>query len=83
MELEEPEIVDFVGVVLGREDNFYNVYRITVVDGKPTLREVPFGSRRLKKSAIRIASLDLVAISQEITGHDIQFVLDLNEEEPA
>jgi len=76
-EPSEPELVDFIGVVIGKNDSEkYDVYRVTVLDGALTLTEVKFGKDRLKKSAVKVATLDLVGISQAITKHDIEFVID-------
>jgi hypothetical protein len=76
-EPSEPEVVDFVGVVLSKNDKEkYDVYRISVLDGALTLAEVKFGKDRLKKSAIKVMTLDLVGISQAITKGEIDFVID-------
>ena len=75
---EEPEIVDFVGVVVapGMDEGKYNAYRIYVADGQISLVELKYGRDRLKKAAIRVAGLDLVSISQGITRGDIEFIAD-------
>jgi len=81
-EPSEPELVDFIGVVIGKNDSekndseTYDVYRVTVLDGALTLTEVKFGKGRLKRSAVKVATLDLVGISQAIAKHDIEFVID-------
>lgn len=80
-EIEEPEAVDFVGVVLTKNVNEkYDVYRINVLDGVITLDDVKFGKDRLKKSALKVMALDLVGISQAITRGDIEFVADVDGE---
>lgn len=76
-EIQEPEVVDFVGVVIGRnEAGKYDAYRVQIVDGELSLSDVQYGQNRLKKSAIRVATLDLVGISQAITRGEIEFVVD-------
>ena len=76
-DLEEPESVDLIGVVLSKNpDAKYDAYRICVVDGHVTLTQLKGGHDRLKKSALRIMELDLVAISQGITRGEIEFVGD-------
>jgi hypothetical protein len=76
-ELEEPDYVDFVGVVMSKNSREkYDVYRVSIVDGAISLSEVKFGRDRLKKSAVKVMSLDLVGISQAITKGQIEFVLD-------
>lgn len=74
---EEPDIVDFVGVVIGRnEDGKYDVYRAHIIDGSVSLRDVRGGQDRLKKSAMKVAAIELVGISQDITRQEVQFVID-------
>jgi len=76
LDIDEPEAVDLIGVVLSKNrDGKFDAYRISVVDaGTVTLTPIRGGQDRLKKSALRVMELDLVAISQGITRGEIEFV---------
>ena len=74
---DEPEICDFVGVVFGRtESGRFDAYRVYIANGKVTLDSLKYGEERLKKSALRVMTLDLTSISQAITRGEIEFVVD-------
>jgi len=75
LDIDEPDAVDLIGVVLSKNpDGKFDAYRISVVDGNVTLTSIHGGRDRLKKSALRVMELDLVAISQGITRGEIEFV---------
>jgi len=75
---DEPEAVDLIGVALSKnDDGKYDAYRVCIVDGTITLTSIRGGQGRLKKSALRIMELDLIAISQAITHGDIEFTHDV------
>lgn len=78
-ELEEPECVDLVGVVFGKNqvnDKQYDCYRVCIVDGALTLTNITNGTGRSRRKAMDVMMLDLVSISQDIDKNNIEFVGD-------
>lgn len=83
-ELEEPECVDLVGVVFGRNpvnDAQYDCYRVCIVDGALTLTNITNGVGRSRRKAMDVMMLDLVAISQDLDKKHLEFVGDLDADE--
>jgi hypothetical protein len=67
--------MDAIGVVLSpNDDGKYDVYRVTIADGKLVYAEpVRLGENRVKRSAIKVAERDLLAISQMFTRGQVEF----------
>jgi len=81
---EEPECVDLVGVVFGKNqinDKQYDCYRVSIVDGALTLANITNGTGRSRRKAMDVMMLDLVSISQDIDKHNIEFVGDVDADE--
>jgi hypothetical protein len=82
-ELEEPDAVDLVGVVFGKNqinDALYDCYRVSIVDGALTLTQIKNGLGRTRRKAMDVMNLDLIAISQDIDRKHLEFVGDIDNE---
>lgn len=80
-DLEEPEAVDLIGVVFGKNqinDALYDCYRVCIVDGALTLTSITNGQGRSRRKAMDVMNLDMISISQDIDRHNIEFVGDLD-----
>jgi hypothetical protein len=78
-DFEEPDCVDLIGVVFGRNpvnDKLYDCYRVSIVDGTLALVQITNGLGRSRRKAMDVMHLDMIAISQDIDRKRIEFVGD-------
>jgi hypothetical protein len=78
-DFDEPDCVDLIGVVFGKNpinDKLYDCYRVSIVDGMLALTQITNGTGRTRRKAMDVMHLDMLAISQDLDRGHVEFVGD-------